>query len=156
MTQDDHLHVVVQAGGRHAAQVLKGADVLADRGREVLALHEVEIQAAGVAQDVAEQVDAPPAFLSEVEVIGAVVHLRLGSRGCLKADHGLRRRLRSQASDPLADHRVAAAKAPGLQLFVDTDGGHVRVAFQELADEPFVFIEGTRPPSARRQVRWGR
>ena len=36
--QHHDLHVVVQTDGGHALQVLEGADVLADRGREVLRL----------------------------------------------------------------------------------------------------------------------
>jgi len=43
VTQHHHLHVVVRAGGGHAAQMLEGADVFAQGGRQVLCLDETQI-----------------------------------------------------------------------------------------------------------------
>src|SRR5271170_1300983 len=51
VTQDNYLHVVVQAGGRTSAEVVEGADVLADRGDEVLRLDESHVGPPRVAQD---------------------------------------------------------------------------------------------------------
>ena len=151
--QHHDLHVVVQTDGGHALQVVEGADVFPDRGREVLGLDKVQVRPPRVAQDVAEQIDAAPAFRAEVDVISAVVHLCLGTGGGLEADDRFPCRLRPQLLDPLADDGVAAGKAPGTQFFMDPHGRHVRVAFQELADEGIVLIQATRPRRRLRQWR---
>jgi len=39
----DHLEVVVQAGGRHAAQMVEGGDVLPERGVKILTLDKTQI-----------------------------------------------------------------------------------------------------------------
>ena len=62
VTQDDHLEVVVQADAGHAAQVMEGAHVLAHRRRQIHRLDEAQVLPTRVAEQVAEQVDAPPAF----------------------------------------------------------------------------------------------
>ena len=59
----------------HTAQVREGPHVLADRGLEVLRLGEVQVLTPRVAQDVTEQVDAPPPFLGEVDLVGGIIHL---------------------------------------------------------------------------------
>src|SRR5271165_7050969 len=82
-------HVVIKTGGRDSAQMLKGADVLADRGGKILAVDEVKILPARVAQDIAEGVDAATSLAREVDVVGGVIHLRLLSWRGLKPSHGL-------------------------------------------------------------------
>ena len=48
----DDLHIVIQAGGCHAPQMLEGPQVLAQGGRHVLGLDEAEVLPPRVAQDV--------------------------------------------------------------------------------------------------------
>jgi hypothetical protein len=79
--------------------------------------------------------------------------LCLRSWRSLEADHRFPRRLRPQLADPLPHDGVAAGKAAGAQLLLDPHGGHVRVPFQELADEGIVLIQGTRPLRRLRQWR---
>ncbi len=50
-------HVVIKTGCRDSAQVFESADVLAQRGGEILAFDEMEILPERVAQDVAEGVN---------------------------------------------------------------------------------------------------
>jgi hypothetical protein len=87
-----HLEIVVQAAGRHAAEVGKGMDVLLQGGGEVLGLDETQVLPARVAQHVAEQLHASPALLGEIEVVAGVVHLRLRPGCRLEADHRRGRR----------------------------------------------------------------
>ena len=77
VTQHHRLEVVVQADAGDAAQVMEGMHVLAQRRRQIHRLDEAQVLPARVAEQVAEQVDAPPAFAGEVDVIDAIVHLRL-------------------------------------------------------------------------------
>jgi hypothetical protein len=72
---DDDPHLVIQAGRGHSPQMLEGPHVLAQSGDHVLGLDEAEVLPPRVAQDVAEQVDAAPAFAGEVDLVGGVIHL---------------------------------------------------------------------------------
>ena len=74
----------------------------------------------GVAEQVAEQVDAPAAFAGEVEVVDAEVHLGLLTRLGLKARHGRRRGPRTQEPHALPHHGVAAGEAALPQLLQGT------------------------------------
>jgi hypothetical protein len=76
------------------------------------------------------------------------------TRGSVEADHRRTRRLRPQLPNPFAHDGVAAAKAAGPQLLVHPDCCHVRIAFQELADEDVVLIQRARP--TRRFGQWRR
>ena len=89
--QHDHLHVVVQADAGHAAEMMEGADVLAQRRRQILRFDEAQVLAAGVAEQVTEEIDAAAAFAGEVEIVDAEVHLGLVARPGLEARHGRRR-----------------------------------------------------------------
>src|SRR6202035_4630792 len=60
-TQHHHLLIVVQTGRRHPSQVLESADVLTHRRLEVHTWHPAHIGTPRIAQEVAEQVHAPPA-----------------------------------------------------------------------------------------------
>ncbi len=73
-------HVVVQAGGRDASQILECSYVLANRRRKVLRLDEPQVLTPRVAQHIAEQLDSPPSLAAEVDRVGGVVHLGLESR----------------------------------------------------------------------------
>jgi hypothetical protein len=75
---DDDFHVVIEALRRDPAQVLEGADMLADGGGEVLRLDEVEVLPPRVTQHVAEGVHATAAFVGEIQIIRGVIHLSLG------------------------------------------------------------------------------
>ena len=104
----DGLEVVVQADAGDAAQMMERVHVLAQRRRQVHRLDEAQVLPPGVAEQVAEQVDATAAFTREVDVVDAVVHLGLHAGPGLEARHGRRRGPRPQAHDPFADRRVAA------------------------------------------------
>jgi hypothetical protein len=81
-------HIIIQAGGGHTAQMSEGAHVLAQGGRQILAVNEPQILAARVTQDVTEQRDAAAALGGEVDVVDGIVHLGLDARRCLKSNHG--------------------------------------------------------------------
>ena len=63
VTADDDFHVVIETCRRDSAQVLEGADVLADGRGEVLGFDEVEVLPPRVTQHVAEGVDAAASFV---------------------------------------------------------------------------------------------
>ena len=84
--------VVVQADAGDAAQVMEGMHVLAQGRQQVHRLDPAQVLPPRVAEQVAEQVDAPAAFAREVEVVDAIVHLGLLAWPGLKARHGRRRR----------------------------------------------------------------
>src|SRR5260370_15049751 len=110
------LHVVVKTDRGHAAKIREGADVLADRGGEVLRLDERQVRTPRVAQHIAEQVNAPPAFLGEIDVVGAVIHLSLRAPARLEADHRRARGLRTQLPYPFTPDAAPYAKAARPQL----------------------------------------
>ena len=80
----------------------EGAHVLAQGGREVLGLDEPQVLAARVAQDVAEQSDAPPALGGEVDVVDGVIHLGLGARAVSKRTTGDGVAAGAKLAEPLA------------------------------------------------------
>ena len=146
MPQDHDLQVVVQAGAGHAAQVRKGADVFAEGGRQVLRLDEAQVLPARVTQHVAEEVDAAAAFVGEVDVVGAVIHLGLLPRQRLEADHRFAERCRPQFQDPLPNDGAAAAKTLGPQLLEDARDRDVGIALEQLLDRVVEGIDLARPP----------
>src|SRR5208283_670619 len=81
------LHVVVQAGGGHAAKVLKGPHVFTDRRLEILGLHEAQVLPPRITENVTEQVDPPPALLREVDLVVGIIHLRLLPFPALESHH---------------------------------------------------------------------
>jgi transposase len=72
VTRHHDLHVVVEAGCRHSPKVLEGAEVLTDRGFQVLRRREVQILPPGIAQHVAEKVRYGAFSANSVERILAV------------------------------------------------------------------------------------
>ena len=96
VAQDHRFEVVVQADAGDAAEMMEGLHVLAQRGRQIHRLDEAQVLPARVAEQVAEQVDAPPAFAGEVDVVDAMIHLGLHAGVGLKARHGRRRSARPQ------------------------------------------------------------
>ena len=102
-----HLHVVVEAFRRRAAQVLEGPHVLPDGRGEVLALGETQVLPARVGQQIAEQVDAATSFPREVQVVLRVIHLRLLSRRGFKPPDQGPRRLGTQHPHPVPHDGVA-------------------------------------------------
>ena len=99
MPQHHRFEVVVQADAGDAAQVMEGMHVLAQRRRQVHRLDEAQVLPPRVAEQVAEQVDAPAAFAREVDVVDAIVHL------CLQP------LARSQSAAPAPARRAAATAA---------------------------------------------
>ena len=76
VTQHHRFEVIVEANTRNAAQVMEGVYVFAQRRRQVHRLDEVQVLPTRVAQQIAEEVHAPPPFTREVEIVDAVIHLR--------------------------------------------------------------------------------
>ena len=134
-------HVVIKTGCRDSAQVLEGADVLADGRGEVLALDEVQVLPARVAQHIAEGINPAAAFDREIDVVGGVIHLRLLSRCGLEPPHGLDDGPRTQRTHPLAEQRVAPLVTEPAQLLVDSLRRDVGIAGQQVGDRPYVGIE---------------
>ena len=127
VTQHHRFEVIVEANTRNAAQVMEGVYVFTQRRRQVHRLDEVQVLPTRVAQQIAEEVHAPPAFTREVEIVDAVIHLRLRAWPGLKARHGRARRARTQQPDALAHDRVLAGEAACLQFLQGALGGEIRV-----------------------------
>ena len=145
------LHIVVETGGGHAAQVREGPHVLADRGLEVLRLREVQVLPPRVAQDVTEQVDSPPPLLGEVDLVGGIIHLRLLPFGCLESQHRLATRLRAQPTHQVLHDRVLARETPATQLLMNPQRRHGRPARQEILNEGDVLVQDAAPRLRRRR-----
>src|SRR6185295_14120930 len=95
---DHDFHVVVETGGSQAAEILEGADVFANGGGKVLSLHESQVLAARIPQQVAESVHTAPAFRCKRDLVRRVIHLCLHTRSCLEALHRWFRRMRPQCA----------------------------------------------------------
>ena len=137
----DDFHAVVETHRRGAPQIFEGAHVLAHGGGEVLGFHEAQVAAARVAEDVAEGIHAPAAFLRERDVERRVVHLALDAGAGLEADHRGLRRLRPQRAQARLDDGVAAGEAGGPQFLVQPDGGDVGIAREQRGDLRLVGVE---------------
>ena len=120
--------------------------MLAQGGRHVLGLDEAEVLPPRVAQDVAEQTDAAPTFAGKVEVVDGVIHLGLGARRRLEADHRERRRAGPQLAEPLADHSISAGETPLAQLLQEPHGGQFGISAQQFLDDRLIGIETAGPP----------
>src|SRR5690349_8450330 len=59
VTRHDHLHVVVETGGREALKVLESVHVFADGGCKILRLHKAQILPARVTQNITESMHSP-------------------------------------------------------------------------------------------------
>ena len=140
--QHHHLLIVVQTGRGHASQVGESADVFAHRRLEVHAFHPAQIGSPREAQDVAEQVHAPPAFLREVQIVDAVIGLGLGRWTGLEAYHRSLGRPRPQGTHSAPDLLVAAAKALGTQLLPAASRRELRMTLQQLAQRRFIGVDG--------------
>lgn len=79
VTADDGLGAVVEDGGRHAAEVGKGADMTTPEGGEVLARHEAGERVARVGEGHVEAVDVLGAGQGLDHPFIAPIHLGLGS-----------------------------------------------------------------------------
>ena len=126
--------------------MLEGSQVLAQGGRHVLGLDEAEVLSTRVAQDVAEQIDAALALAGEVEVVDGVIHLSLGTRRRLEADHRQRRRSGTQRAQPLADHGIPARETALTELLQEPHGGQIGISTQQFVYERKKRIETAGPP----------
>jgi len=108
---DHDLHVVVEAGGGHAAEMLERANVFADGGLEVLRGNEPQILAAGIAQNVAKQVHLPAAFLGELDGVDGVVHLGLHAGRRFESLDPRSPRPGAEFAEAFPQNRVAAGVA---------------------------------------------
>ena len=150
---DDDFHIVVEADGRGAAKMLEGPHMLADRRREILRLDKPEIAPSRVAEDVAERVHAPAAFLGERDLEGRVVHLRLDSGARLEAHDGCTRRLRPQRPQAVLHDGVAAGEALGPELLIQSHGGDIGIPLEQGADVIGIRVELAPSDAKPRQCR---
>ena len=141
VTGHHDLHIVVQANGRHAAQMLEGLHVLADCGGEVLTFGEAQVLPPRIRQDITEEIDPPAAFLREVQVVLGIVHLCLHPRRRFKAFDQGPFRLRTQPGHSFFENGVAALKAAGSQFLQHADGGDARIATKQLTHHVFVVVQ---------------
>ena len=148
---DDHrLEVVVEARPGHAAEVMEGVHVLAQRRRQVHRLDEAEVLPPGVAEQVAEEIDAAPAFAGEVDVVNAMIHLGLIARPGLEARHGRRRGSRPQPLDPFADDRVMSGEAAGPEFLKGAFPRQVRIAAEQFFQDRLERVDDADAPLRRR------
>jgi hypothetical protein len=92
--------------------VLEGPHVLAQQRLEVLAFGEVQVLAAGITQDIAEQVDPPRSLGRELDRVHGPIHLGLSAGSRLEALDQPRGRSDAQGFDPLAQHRIIRPGSP--------------------------------------------
>src|SRR5262249_32107928 len=149
--QDHRLEVVVQAGSRHAAQRPEGVDLLTQRGDEAHRLDEAQVLPPRVGEQITEQVDAAPAFAAEVQIVHAVIHLRLLAWSGLEPHDRRRRGPWSQPPQALTHNGVLTAEAACPQLFEGALTGEVRVLRQQLPEQSFVLVQRAAPPPWRWQ-----
>ncbi len=151
---DDDFHIVVEARGGGAAQMVKGPHVLAERRGEILRLDEPEVPSSRVAEDVTERVHAPAPFLRERDLKGRIIHLRLHPRSGLEAHDRLARGLWSHGAQAILHDRVPAGETLGPQLLIEPYGGDVGIPLEQGGDVIGIGVDGTAgAPSAARCVR---
>lgn len=114
-------------------------------GGQVLRFHEAHILAPGIGQDVAEAVHAAGSLRGEGNVVGRIIHLRLHSGSRFEALHGQLVRSRPKCPQPVAHDGVAAREPPIAQFLVQSHGGQVGIAFEQLRDRFFERVQQTRP-----------
>ena len=141
MTQHHRFEVVVQADAGDAAEMMEGMHVLTQGRRQIHRLDEAQVLPARVAEQVAEQVDAPAAFAREVDVIDAIVHLCLQAWPGLKARHGWPRGARPQQPEALTHDRVLAGEAACLQFLQGALGGEVRILGEQFLQDRLERID---------------
>src|SRR5208283_3990829 len=135
VTVHHDLHIIVEAGGRHPAEVLEGPHVFADRGLEVLGLHETQVLPPRVAQDVTEQVDSLPALLRKVDLVGGVIHLRLLPLAALETHYRHAAPIGTEPTQQVLHDRVLARKTRLTQLLEDAPRRDARPAREKILDE---------------------
>src|ERR1019366_286025 len=96
---------------------------------------------ARIAEQVAEEINAPPAFAREVDVIDAMIHLRLHPWLGLKARHGPRRGAWPQQTQATMHDRVLAGEAACLQFLHGTLGGDVRALGEQFLRDWFERVD---------------
>jgi len=144
--QHDRFHVVVQASRRHAAEVLEGADVLTQRGRQVLALNKAQILTTRVAQQIAEQVDATAAFTGKVDIVSAVIHLGLDARRRLETLQPVRAAVAARSSSTRSRTMLRPPRKPWARSSSRiAHDGDVGIACQQLANRVVERIDLARP-----------
>ena len=141
VTGHHDFHVVIKTSRGDSAQVLKGADVLADGRGEILTLDEVEVLPARVTQYVAEGVHPAASFVGEIEIVGGVIHLCLYSRAGLEPLHRCDDRTRPQRPHPLAEDCVAPLVTEPAQFLEDSLGRDVGIARQQVGDRRLVGVQ---------------
>ena len=137
----DDFHVVIKARRRDPAQVLEGADVLADGCGEILSLDEVEILPPRITQHVAEGVHAAATFVSEIQIIRGIIHLGLFPGGGLEPSHGRDDRTGTQTQHPFGEDRVTTRITALAQFFVNPSNRNGGVTRQQVGDRRFVGVE---------------
>src|SRR5580693_9935010 len=91
---------------------------------------------------------SPPAFSRERNVVRRIIHLTLHPRSSLEALHRSFRRVRANDAHVFLHDAVASLKAQAAQLFMQADGGQIRVAFEQLCDPIRIRVQQTRAARA--------
>src|ERR1019366_9048470 len=105
---------------------------------------EAQVLPARIAEQVAEEINAPPAFAREVDVIDAMIHLRLHPWLGLKARHGRRRGAWPQQTQASMHDRVLAGEAACLQFLHGALGGDVRIFAEQFLQDRLERINDAR------------
>ena len=141
-------HVVVQAGGRRASQILKRSHVFSDGRGKVLCLYKPQVLPPRVTQNVAERVHPPPPFGGENDVVRRVIHLCLHSWSCLETLDRQFGQVRTKHAQPVPHDGVVTFEPQPAQFLMQANRRQVRVAFQHLCHLTFVWVQQTGPPNA--------
>ena len=77
----------------------------------------------------------PPAFRRKRDIVRRIIHLSLHSRSRLEPLHRRFRSVRPYRAQMLFHDAVAALETQSAKLFMQTDSGEIRVAFQKFFEE---------------------
>ena len=143
VTQHHGLEVVVQADAGDAAQMMEGVHVFAQGRRQVHRLDEAQVLPPRVAEQVAEQVDAPAAFAREVDVVDAIVHLCLHAlaRSRSAARAAARRRGRNSRNALTHARCSSPVKPRALQFLQGALDGEVRILGEQFLQDRLEGID---------------
>ncbi len=146
---DHDFHAVVETGRGDTAQVLEGLNVLPLRRLHVLRFDEPQVLPARVAQDQAEQVDPPPAFLGEVQRVDGIIHLSLDTGSGLEPLDPGRLEAWTQLTDTLTEDAVAAGVTAPPQFLPDPLDRDLRIAREQILNRLHVRIDQARAARPR-------
>ena len=111
--------------------MMEGMHVLAQGRRQIHRLDEAQVLPPRVAEHIAEQVDAAAAFAREVDVVDAIIHLRLLTGAGLKARHRQPARAAAATTAGADARSCSRRRSRGLQFLQGALDGEVRIAAEQ-------------------------